>query len=269
WERVASVASRVRAVGGTFRSRFRGCALAALETLLFVMVLLCGGVAGRASAATVEAHAVYTAASKRSAPAASDIVFWLSPLSQAEIEQAQAGLLKLPRHFELVQSRKTFIPHLLIVPAGSWVAFPNRDPFFHNVFSLFEGKRFDLGLYETGATRSVRFDRPGISFIFCNIHPQMSAVVIALKTPYYGVTNAAGRVRIAGVPGGKYRLQIWSERALPETLKHLSREVVVGESASNLGSFTIAASRDLLADHKNLYGRDYDPVAPSAVPYVP
>lgn len=233
----------------------------------FVILLLCS-VASSARAITVEAHVRYTAASKKNAPlSASNVVLWLTPLSQPQIAEAQAELLKLPHHFELEQSQKTFIPHLLVAPAGSLVSFPNRDPFFHNVFSLFEGKRFDLGLYETGATRSVRFDRPGISFIFCNIHPQMSAVVITLATPYYGVTDAAGRVKITGVPGGRYRLEIWSERALPETLRQLSREVDVGASGGDLGSFAIAASRDLLANHKNLYGRDYDPVTPSDVPY--
>jgi len=65
---------------------------------------------------------------------------------------------------------------VLVVPVGSVVDFPNHDPFFHNVFSLFDGKRFDLGLYEAGATNSVRFDRLGVSFLFCNIHPEMSAV---------------------------------------------------------------------------------------------
>ena len=85
---------------------------------------------------------------------------------------------------QLVQKDKSFQPSLLVVPAGGQVEFPNHDPFFHNVFSLFDGKRFDLGLYEGGSTQFVRFDKPGISFIFCNIHPQMSAVVIALNTPY-------------------------------------------------------------------------------------
>ena len=89
----------------------------------------------------------------------------------------------------LVQKNKSFEPHILVVPAGSMVEFPNRDPFFHNVFSLFEGKRFDLGLYEAGTSRMVRFDRPGISYIFCNIHPEMSAVVITMATPLYAISN--------------------------------------------------------------------------------
>lgn len=219
--------------------------------------------AARAGAATVEARAVYIqkkAASPRGA--AAGVVFWMDPDSASGREQAEAALLAQPHHFALEQIEKTFVPHLLVVPAGSVVAFPNHDPFFHNVFSLFDGKRFDLGLYETGATRSVRFDRPGVSFIFCNIHPQMSAVVIALRTPYYGVTDAAGKVKIQGVPAGPYQVHVWSERALPATLAGLSREVVIGRAAA-LGVFAIPASRDVLEGHKNLYGRDYDPATPS------
>src|SRR5579875_3522994 len=181
-------------------------------------------------------------------------------LSGPGIKQAETSLQSLPHHFQLVQSHKHFDPHLLVVPVGSLVDFPNKDPFFHNVFSLFDGKRFDLGLYAAGATRSVKFDRPGISFIFCNIHPQMSAVVVTMKTPYYGVTNKAGKVHISGVPDGRYQIQIWSERALPATLKNLSREVTIDEDTHSLGTFRIQASGDLLAHHKNKYGRDYDPV---------
>lgn len=103
----------------------------------------------------------------------------------------------LPR---LVQRNKSFEPHVLVVPVGSVVEFPNQDPFFHNVFSLFEGKRFDLGLYEAGTTRNVVFDKPGISYIFCNIHSEMSAVVIAVGSPYYGISDQRGRVSIPNVP---------------------------------------------------------------------
>ena len=130
----------------------------------------------------------------------------------------------------LVQRNKSFEPHVLVVPVGSVVAFPNHDPFFHNVFSLFEGKRFDLGLYEAGSTRDVHFDKPGISYIFCNIHPEMSAVVVALDTPYYGISDSRGQVVIANVPSGKYTLRVWYESALPETLKAMTREVTVSES---------------------------------------
>ena len=84
-------------------------------------------------------------------------------------------------HAVLRQKNKAFEPHLLVVTIGSNVEFPNDDPWFHNVFSLFNGKRFDLGLYEAGTTRTVHFEREGVSYIFCNIHPEMSAVVVVLS----------------------------------------------------------------------------------------
>ena len=119
-----------------------------------------------------------------------------------------------------MQRNKSFDPHLLVVPVGSVVAFPNRDPFFHNVFSLFEGKRFDLGLYEAGSTRDVHFDKPGISYIFCNIHPEMSAVVVALDTPYYGISDQHGQVVITRMcPAGSMRFGCGMNRLFPDTLK--------------------------------------------------
>src|SRR6202041_3686298 len=126
--------------------------------------------------------------------------------SAAELNPASPA--QVPR---LVQKNKSFEPHILVVQAGSQVEFPNRGPFFHNVFSLFEGKRFDLGLYEAGSTRNVVFDKPGISYIFCNIHSEMSAVVIAVSSPYYGISDVHGRVAIPIVPPGHYTLGIWYE----------------------------------------------------------
>src|SRR5215469_9723758 len=147
-----------------------------------------------------------------------EAVVWLTPL-----DRQSASQIAQPKAVQLVQKDKTFHPHLLVIPAGSTVVFPNRDPFFHNVFSLFEGKRFDLGLYEAGGSRAVVFDREGISYIFCNIHAEMSAVIIALKTPYYGISDRKGMITIADVPPGRYEMHVWDERALPEPLAALTR----------------------------------------------
>ncbi|HEV2351996.1 MAG TPA: hypothetical protein VG028_19365 [Terriglobia bacterium] len=217
-----------------------------------------------ATAATVTAQVGLTppARSRAKGPDYSNIVFWLTPLSSDLAGEADAKLSGLPHHFQLVQTHKAFEPHLLVVPVGSMVEFPNHDPFFHNVFSLFDGKRFDLGLYEAGTTRSIKFDRVGVSFIFCNIHPQMSAVVIAMKTPYFAVSDKSGGVKVRNVPAGQYRLVIWSEQALPETLKGLEREVKVTEESGALGSIMIKSTRNLLAGHKNMYGVDYDTIEP-------
>src|SRR5207248_1365345 len=126
-----------------------------------------------------------------------NVVVWLQPLDHttAELKPAQNE-----HRYDMVQRDKQFHPHVLAVPVGSAVVFPNDDPFFHNVFSLYQGKRFDLGLYEAGSSRSVRFDKPGVSFIFCNIHPEMNAYLVALDTPYFTVTRNDGIARIAGDP---------------------------------------------------------------------
>src|SRR5579863_10289277 len=129
-----------------------------------------------------------------------DVVVWLTPGREGEDLVAP----RAAQHYTLEQKDKQFIPHVLVVPTGSSVDFPNLDPFYHNVFSLFNGKRFDLGLYEAHTTRAVRFDRDGVSYIFCNIHPEMGAVVLALTTPYYGVSAASGVVSIHNVPPGSY-----------------------------------------------------------------
>ena len=192
---------------------------------------------------------------------AENVVVWLSPIG------AQASTKLIPNHpLRLTQHHKRFEPHLLVVPVGAVVSFPNRDPFFHNVFSLFEGKRFDLGLYEAGTTRDVSFDRPGISYIFCNIHAEMSAVVIALDTPYYAISNRKGEVVIPGVPYGHYMMRTWAETALPQNLNSLTREVGISENNSNLGLLQIDAGSVSTA-HKNKFGMDYEPPAPASPGY--
>lgn len=193
----------------------------------------------------------------------SDAVVWLDPAQRAGGPAPPVGHID---HLRLEQHNKSFEPSLLVVPVGSVVEFPNRDPFFHNVFSLFEGKRFDLGLYEAGSTRNVVFDRPGISYIFCNIHPEMSAVVIALETPYYGVSNPRGEILIRSVPSGRYVLHVWHQSSLPETLNGLTREVTISQSDPSLGVVRVTETT-LLQTHKNKYGRDYEPSAPTSPAY--
>lgn len=183
-------------------------------------------------------------------------VVWLTPLSDVPAPSRAPHTRHLL--YQLVQKNKEFHPHLLIVPVGAKVEFPNRDPFFHNVFSLFDGKRFDLGLYEAGTTRSLRFNRAGVSYIFCNIHPEMSATIIALKTPYYGVSNPAGEISIPDVPPGRYRLEVWREGSLPQELEKLDHEITLSRDSSFLGTFLFNDSGRSILAHKNMYGRDYD-----------
>lgn len=226
------------------------------------VVLLCASFAGTQEVTLTGRVELVNSDKTAKAHDAGHVVVWLMPEAGA-IKPTAFHPTQSPR---LVQKNKSFEPHVLVVSVGAMVAFPNRDPFFHNVFSLFEGKRFDLGLYEAGSTRDVHFDKPGISYIFCNIHPEMSAVVVALETPYYGISDARGQVVIPNVPGGKYMLRVWYESALPETLKAMTREVTVTESTSTLGVLRLAEVR-APSPHKNLYGKDYDSPAPDNPAY--
>jgi plastocyanin len=194
----------------------------------------------------------------------SDAVVWLTRLEDSGEGQGASR----PRHVQLVQKHKSFSPHVLVVQVGSPVEFPNQDPFFHNVFSLFEGKRFDLGLYEAGSTRTVVFDRAGISYIFCNIHPEMSAVVIAVKTPYYAISDRKGEIAIPDVPPGHYEMRVWHERALPEALNGLTRRMLISESSRSFGVLHLTEQRSLSQTHKNKYGEDYAKPTPS-IPVYP
>jgi plastocyanin len=193
---------------------------------------------------------------------AGNVLVWLSPTDPATVMRSFPSV-----PLRLVQHNKSFEPHVLIVPVGAVVEFPNHDPFFHNVFSLFEGKRFDLGLYEAGTTRKVSFDRPGISYIFCNIHAEMSAVVVALDTPYYGMSNRSGEIVIPQVPVGRYTMHVWYETALPATLKTMAREITVTPESSTLGVLEIPAGV-MINSHKNKYGLDYEPPNPGTPGYA-
>jgi hypothetical protein len=179
------------------------------------------------------------------------VVIWLDPLDGPVLRIAR------PRA-RLDQRGKRFIPHVVAVQRGSEVDFPNNDPFFHNVFSLYNGKRFDLGLYASGESRPVTFNRPGVSYIFCNIHPQMSAIVVALDTPYFGVTDRAGQVAIADVPEGRYTLRVWHERTKAAELDALARQIRVTPSTSDLGVIRLSEEGYVPQPHANKHGQDYD-----------
>ncbi len=196
-------------------------------------------------------------------PASPQTVVWLAPIGAPADAPPVA-----PMHATLTQHNKMFEPHLLVVTRGSSVDFPNKDPWFHNVFSLFNGKRFDLGLYEAGTSRTVHFDREGVSFIFCNIHPEMSAVVVVLSSSYFAVTNKQGGFSITDVPAGHYMLHVWNESAQPATLKALSREVQVSESSHFVGAVTVPLTQSATLAHKNKYGQDYEPPSPNNPVYV-
>lgn len=191
-------------------------------------------------------------------------VVWLTPVGQQVNDPPDAQ----PMHSLLRQKNKAFEPHLLAVTKGSTVDFPNLDPWFHNVFSLFNGKKFDLGLYEAGTTRTVHFDRDGVSYIFCNIHPEMSAVVVVVSSPFFAVVGKNGEFSIAGVPPGRYLLHVWSENSLPDTLAALSREVELNGTMHSVGTLRVHQADTAQTQHKNKYGQDYEPPSPNNPVYT-
>jgi plastocyanin len=197
---------------------------------------------------------------------ASNIVIWLTPLGQ-EAGTVPAPISGRPMP-QIAQTNKSFDPHVLVIQVGTAVQFPNKDPFLHNVFSLFDGKRFDLGFYEAGSSKTVRFDRAGVSFLFCNIHPEMSAAVVAVDTPYFGMSDRSGRVSIPNVPDGRYQMNVWYERSLPEDLKNASRTVTISETTRSLEPVRVVENPNFTLEHKNKYGQDYIPPASNTPVYT-
>jgi plastocyanin len=193
----------------------------------------------------------------KGAPDNGEVAVWLKPIAEAGQRAAEPPLPHArPR---IAQQNKRFEPRFLVVPVGSIVDFPNFDPFFHNVFSLFDGKRFDLGLYEAGTSRSVPFTRAGVCYIFCNIHPEMSAVVVVVDTPYYATTNRAGDFTVPNVPPGRYAVSVWNDRARPEWPADVPHDVTVASPNTSLGVIRLVESEDMITPHKNKYGHDYVP----------
>ena len=150
------------------------------------------------------------------------------------IEGVEAPLLEpqRPRTPTLASKNKSFEPHVQAVPVGTAVSFPNFDDIMHNVFSLTKGNRFDLGLYKSGAKKDYVFETPGLVRVYCNIHPQMSAFVLVMDSPYYTWAGADGSFRIDDVPPGQLYRQ-----ALARGGRVGSQPIMVTEQgAAGLGS---------------------------------
>jgi hypothetical protein len=232
---------------------------------LILLVACLGGSQARAQHKIVSAKVTVTPGAMKDgsktsgskAPDTSNVAIWLVPLDPAGVTVPVSD--RLPKPPQLLQRNKTFEPHVLIVPLGTMVEFPNQDPFFHNIFSLYDGRRFDLGLYESGTKRSVSFDRPGVSFLFCNIHAEMSAVVLSIDTPYFALSDSNGNVTIRNVPDGRYEMHVWYERSAPEQLQELTQVVTISDSSRSLGLLHLVEIPNFTLAHKNKYGLDYVP----------
>jgi hypothetical protein len=117
-----------------------------------------------------------------------------------------------PGRAEIAQRDEQFVPHVVAVTVGSQVEFPNRDPYFHNVFSLSRLATFDLGRYKSGEARTQRLDRPGIVKVYCHLHAQMSALIRVFDHPWFTIPEENGTFAIEGVPAGEQTLVAWHER---------------------------------------------------------
>jgi len=148
---------------------------------------------------------------------------------------------------------KQFIPRVVAVGVGSTVEFPNEDPIFHNVFSVSGENRFDLQLYKRPKRGAQTFTRPGIVRVYCNIHPQMSAIVVVSDSPYYARAAKDGSFTIEDVPPGSYTLRAWHERGGETGLP-----VNVGPGGASGLRLTLDGSAYKRQQHKRKDGSNYD-----------
>jgi plastocyanin len=166
---------------------------ASLPALLALQVF-----AGVAGAATLEAW-VATPAGKP----LPDAAVVLEPLG------APAPAARNHPHAVIEQRGAEFAPYVTVIQTGTAVDFPNKDTVRHHVYSFSQPKRFEIKLYAGKPGQPITFDKPGEVVIGCNIHDWMEAYVLVVETPYFGKTGADGQVRIANLPAGRYRLQLW------------------------------------------------------------
>ena len=132
-------------------------------------------------------------------------VVYLETAPRGAFEQIERGRATMD------QRNETFVPHLLAITTGTVVDFPNSDHIYHNVFSLSKTKTFDLGRYGSGHSKPIRFDRPGIVRVFCDIHSHMNAFILVFNHPFFAITDIEGRYRIENVPPGSYNIIAWNE----------------------------------------------------------
>ena len=168
------------------------------------ILLACASGAGAADSATVKGTVTVKPAG---AARMQDIVVY--------IEGSVAGTKPPTRHAVIDQKNLTFIPHVLPVMAGTTVDFRNSDEILHNVFSNSVARKFDVGMFGHGESRSVLFDKPGLIDVRCNVHPKMRAVIVVLDNPFFAVPDADGSYSISGLPAGRYKLRAWHESLKP------------------------------------------------------
>jgi plastocyanin len=210
---------------------------------LMMAAWMAGAIPAQAqSAVTVTGNLTIMEKGGKRATDVADAVVWL--------EGGQAGAR--PMRAEINTHDKKFLPHVIVVPAGSTVAFPNHDPFDHNVFSQSEEAPFDLGVYGRGQTRTTQFPRPGIIRVYCNVHASMSAYVLVQNGPYFTQPGADGSFTLAGVEPGSYTIHVWHERG-----GHQVQDLEVEPGGTSGVALSLDASGYKAKGHLNKFGKPY------------
>lgn len=209
-----------------------------------LVALLTLGTGGPGPSGRVAGHIVILEKDNKPSPDLSDAVLYLeAPATVATAAQ--------PTTVEIAITDKTYAPHVVVVPVGSTVRFPNHDPFNHNVFSVSEPNSFDLGLYGRGEAKSYTFMHPGLVRVYCNVHPRMVAYVQVMENRYYAQPGNDGSFAIDNVPTGRYRLHVWHERIPSEVIRDVSP---AGDEDLQI---SLNAQGYKWQPHHNKYGKNY------------
>jgi plastocyanin len=218
-----------------------------MKRLLPLVLCVAALAAGELSAATVNGRVGFV--TKRGQhPVVNETLVWLESASGVRVAK------RAPATFQMTTRGKALLPHVLAIPVGSTVEFPNDDPISHNLFSLSSANSFDLGLYRRGAGKSHKFDAPGIVNVYCNVHPNMSAVIHVMPTPYYGFADANGNFSIPDVAPGRYRVVAWNEQGGTS-----ESQIEVGAGGAKPVSLSIDSSGYRASSHPNKENRPYAP----------
>jgi plastocyanin len=206
------------------------------------LFLACALGTASAHAGTITGKVELVDKNGRSATDLSDVVVYVEgPKAKAK-----------PARVSVVMKGKEFRPRVVAIAQGGTIDFPNEDPVFHNAFSVSGANRFDLDLYKKPQSKSWTFQNPGIARVYCNIHPQMSAVVVVRDNPYFATAGVDGSFTIEGVPAGRWQLTAWQERAPQAAV-----ELTVPADGRVTASLRLDASQWKRVQHKNKFGKDY------------
>ena len=175
----------------------------------------------------------------------SSAVIYLDELKGAAVTPAE-----MKKDFSMSTKNKELSPRAMAVPVGAKVVFPNYDPIFHNLFSVSAPNDFDLGLYKGGASKSHSFTKPGIVRVFCNVHPQMSATIVVVNSPYLTNANKSGNFDLGEIPDGTYMLRAYTEEGQTE------QKIQVSTTPLNV-KLSIDGRNFKKLKHKNKFGKDY------------